>query len=490
MKRNDMEKILNIGVRLSSERNLDELLVYILKSVMELAGCDAGTLYLREGDALNFEVMRNDTLGTYSGGSGEKAQLPPVPLDRGNVCAMALLEGRTICIEDVKNNRDYDFSGPIRYDAMTGYNTRSMLVVPMRNRQGERIGVIQLINALDEGGNVCAFDRDMILVLESVASQAAVTIQNVWYMEEIEALIQSFVRVMSSAIDERTPYNASHARHMAEYGGRFVEYLKTCEGQKVFSQEEKEEFLMSILLHDIGKLVTPLEVMNKERRLFPEQHGAIAHRMEVIRLLAEIDRLAGRITEAEKQERTDGTLEAWKLVEEIDSAGFVRDEQLERLKRLYGRTYRDEQGTVCSWLEPEEYAMLSIRRGTLSEEERGIMEEHVSVTDRLLSQICFPEKLSHVREWAAAHHELLNGTGYPEHRKGDEIPYEVRMITILDIFDSLVADDRPYKRAMPVERALAILREMAGQEGKLDPELTELFVKSRCWEEAPGRAAY
>lgn len=118
------------------------------------------------------------------------------------------------------------------------------------------------------------------------------------------------------------------------------------------------------------------------------------------------------------------------------------------------------------------------------------MEEHVSVTDRLLSQICFPEKLSHVREWAAAHHELLNGTGYPEHRKGDEIPYEVRMITILDIFDSLVADDRPYKRAMPVERALAILREMAGQEGKLDPELTELFVKSRCWEEAPGRGAY
>lgn len=230
--------------------------------------------------------------------------------------------------------------------------------------------------------------------------------------------------------------------------------------------------------------------MNKERRLFPEQHRAIAHRMEVIRLLAEIDRLAGRITEAEKQERTDGTLEAWKLVEEIDSAGFVRDEQLERLKNLYGRTYRDEQGTVRSWLEPEEYAMLSIRRGTLSEEERGIMEEHVAVTDRLLSQICFPEKLSHVREWAAAHHELLNGTGYPEHRKGDEIPYEVRMITILDIFDSLVADDRPYKRAMPVDRALAILREMAGQEGKLDPELTELFVKSRCWEEAPGRAAY
>lgn len=477
-----MQKILRIGVQLSAERDLNRLLEYILGGVMELAGCDAGTLYLREEDTLKFEIMRNDTLGTYSGGSRGKPELPPVPLHRGNVCAMALLEDRTICIEDVKNNRDYDFSGPIRYDAMTGYNTRSMLVVPMRNREGERIGVIQLINALDEKGEVCAFDPDMILVLESVASQAAITIQNVWYTEEIKELFQSFVRVMSSAIDERTPYNASHARHMAECGDRFVEYLKGCEGQKIFTQEEKEEFLMSILLHDIGKLVTPLEVMNKEKRLFPEQHAAICHRMEVIRLLAKIDHLAGRITEGEEKERVDCVSAAWELVEEANSAGFVGDELLGRLRELSGRTYRGEDGTAKPWLEPEEYAMLSIRKGTLSGEERRIMEDHVCVTDRLLSQIQFSGNLSHVREWAAAHHEFLNGTGYPSHKRAEEIPCEVRMITILDIFDSLVADDRPYKRAMPVERALGILRSMAEQEGKLDPELTELFIESRCWE--------
>ncbi len=482
MRQEDMQKILRIGVQLSAERDLNRLLEYILGGVMELAGCDAGTLYLREEDTLKFEIMRNDTLGTYSGGSRGKPELPPVPLHRGNVCAMALLEDRTICIEDVKNNRDYDFSGPIRYDAMTGYNTRSMLVVPMRNREGERIGVIQLINALDEKGEVCAFDPDMILVLESVASQAAITIQNVWYTEEIKELFQSFVRVMSSAIDERTPYNASHARHMAECGDRFVEYLKGCEGQKIFTQEEKEEFLMSILLHDIGKLVTPLEVMNKEKRLFPEQHAAICHRMEVIRLLAKIDHLAGRITEGEEKERVDCVSAAWELVEEANSAGFVGDELLGRLRELSGRTYRGEDGTAKPWLEPEEYAMLSIRKGTLSGEERRIMEDHVCVTDRLLSQIHFSGNLSHVREWAAAHHEFLNGTGYPSHKRAEEIPCEVRMITILDIFDSLVADDRPYKRAMPVERALGILRSMAEQEGKLDPELTELFIESRCWE--------
>lgn len=482
MRQKDMEKILQVGVLLSSERDLNRLLEKILVCVMELAGCDAGTLYLREGNTLRFEIMRNNTLNTYSGGTNGTPDLPPVPLSRDNVCAMALLEDRTICIEDVKDNQEYDFSGPIRYDAMTGYNTRSMLVVPMRNREGERIGVIQLINALDEKKEVCAFAPDMALVVESVASQAAITIQNVRYMEEIKELFQSFVRVMSAAVDERTPYNASHARHMAECGSRFVDYLRACEGQKSFRAEEKEEFLMSILLHDIGKLVTPLEVMNKAKRLFPEQHSRIAHRMEVIRLRAEIAYLSGRISLENKEREISQTKDAWTLIEEMNTAGFVRDELLEQLKELCGRTYIDEDGRECPWIEPQEYAMLSIRKGTLSEEERRIMEEHVSITDRLLSQIHFSNNLSHVRDWAAAHHEFLNGTGYPRHRQGDEIPYEVRMITILDIFDSLVADDRPYKRAMPVERALSILKSMAEQEGKLDKELTELFIRSRCWE--------
>ena len=482
MRQEDMEKILKVGVLLSAERDPNRLLERILECVMELAHCDAGTLYLKDGDALAFEIMRNDTLKTYSGGTKGRPELPPVPLNRSNVCAMALLDNRTICIEDVKDNKDYDFSGPIRYDAMTGYNTRSMLVVPMRNREGGRIGVIQLINALDENGSVCAFAPDMALVMESVASQAAITIQNVRYMEEIKELFQSFVRVMSSAIDERTPYNASHARHMAECGGRFVDYLGTCEGEKAFSQEEKEEFLMSILLHDIGKLVTPLEVMNKAKRLFPNQHADIAHRLEVIRLRAEIDCLAGRMTVEEKEKRISETRRAWELIEEINGTGFVQDTLLEGLKELQKRDYIDEDGEAHPWIEPEEYRMLSIRKGTLSEEEREIMEEHVSVTDRLLSQIHFSGSLSHVREWASAHHEFLNGTGYPKHKRAEEIPYEVRMITILDIFDSLVADDRPYKRAMPVDRALSILKAMAEQEGKLDLGLTELFIKSRCWE--------
>ncbi len=479
--RENMEKILKVGVLLSSERDLGQLLEKILQCVMELARCDAGTLYLKEDDTLRFEIMRNDTLKTYEGGSTGRPTLPPVALSRDNVCAMALLEDRTILIEDVKHNKDYDFSGPIRYDAMTGYNTKSMLVVPMRNRQGERIGVIQLINALNREGEVCNFAPDMALVVESVASQAAITIQNVRYMEEIKNLFQSFVQVMSSAIDERTPYNASHARHMAECGGRFVDYLGRCKGQRAFSPEEKEEFLMSILLHDIGKLVTPLEVMNKPARLSPVQTVELLHRMKEIQLWAQIDALAGRITEEEKMERIGKTLDAMKLVRGINSAGFVTDEQLKDLNELREMTYMREDGELHPWIKTEEYALLSIRKGTLSEEERKIMEEHVSVTNRLLSRIHFSNDLSHVREWAAAHHEYLDGSGYPAHKKAEDIPNEVRMLTILDIFDSLVADDRPYKRAIPIEKALTILVNMA-QEGKLDEELTRLFVASKCWE--------
>lgn len=259
----EIKKLLEIGVMLSAERDLNRLLEYILKSVMELANCDAGTLYLLDGDKLRFRIMCNHTLKTYSGGDGQEPDLPPVPLTRESVCALAVLEDRTIRIEDVRQCKEYDLTGPIRYDAMTGYRTRSMLVVPMRNREGETLGVLQLINAMDQSGSVQAFPEDMTLVLESVASQAAITIQNVRYIREIKELFHSFVRVMSSAVDERTPYNGSHTRHMVQYGERFLDFLNARSDAPSFSTAQREELLMGVWLHDIGKLVTPLEVMNK-----------------------------------------------------------------------------------------------------------------------------------------------------------------------------------------------------------------------------------
>ncbi len=471
---------------LSAERDPNRLLDEILNCVMELARCDGGTLYLLDGDVLRFKIMRTDSMGTHSGGDGHDPDLPPVKLRRENVCALSLLEDRTVRIEDVYHDPTADFSGPIAYDALTGYHTQSMLVVPLRGREGERIGVLQLINALDEEGNICAFSEEMVLVLESVASQAAVTIQTVRYIREIRELFRSFVRVMSAAIDERSPYNANHSRHMAECGGRFADYLNAqadAEGRKrPFSPARREEFVMSIWLHDIGKLITPLEVMDKAERLSPMQKQAIHHRLETIRLRGRIDCLEGRITQEARDALEAETRETEQTIDQLGAAGFLPDEKLAWLASVRERTYTDEDGQERPWLTEEEYKMLSIRKGTLSPEERKVMENHVVVTDKLLSQIKFPAELSHVRQWAASHHELLNGSGYPNHLSGDEIPTEVRILTILDVFDALVADDRPYKPGMPVEKAVSILESMANREGKLDPDLMARFRDSRCWE--------
>jgi len=363
-----------------------------------------------------------------------------------------------------------------------------MLVVPLRGREGERIGVLQLINALDEAGNICAFSDEMALVLESVASQAAVTIQNMRYIREIRELFRSFVRVMSAAIDERSPYNANHSRRMAECGGRFIDFLNDqaeAEGrERPFSPSHREELIMSIWLHDIGKLTTPLEVMDKAERLSPLQKAEIRHRLETIRLQGKIDCLEGRLSQEARDALEAEVRETEQGIERMGTAGFLPDEQLAWLAAVRERTYIDEDGQERPWLTDEEYAMLSIRRGTLSPEERKVMENHVVVTDKLLSQIKFPSELSHVRQWAASHHELLNGSGYPAHLTEEAISTEVRILTILDIFDALVADDRPYKPGMPVEKALSILESMANREGKLDPDLTARFRASRCWEES------
>ena len=305
--------------------------------------------------------------------------------------------------------------------------------------------------------------------------------------DDIRGLFQSFVEVMTSAIDERTPYNVTHTRHMVEYGERFVDYINQCcfnAGQaKCFDAAHKDEFLMSIWLHDIGKLVTPLGVMNKETRLRPDQLTEILHRMEKVELWTEILMLKGTITEEEKVKRLDEVKYLRDFVESVNHAGVICGENLEILKDIKFLTYKDLDGNEHPWFTEDEYISLMIHRGTLSAQEREIMEEHVLVTDKLLSKIKFIPELSRVREWAAGHHELLDGSGYPNHLSGDQIPYEVRMITILDIFDALIADDRPYKPGIPIEKAVDILTEMAEKEGKLDPRLTKLFIEGCCWED-------
>lgn len=240
---------------------------------------------------------------------------------------------------------------------------------------------------------------------------------------------------------------------------------------------------MSIWLHDVGKVITPLEVMDKAERLQPRQRDEIRHRMDRIRLQAKLDLAQGKITKAEADHRDQEAQETWDRLRKISLGGFVTDEQAAWLESLRDRTYENvlDGGVQSHWLREDEYQMLSIRRGTLSPEERAVMESHVSVTARLLSQMAFTKDLRDVPKWAAAHHELLDGSGYPRHRTADDIPREARIVTILDIFDALIADDRPYKPGLPADEALAVMQEMA-RAGQLDRELVALHAESRCWE--------
>ncbi len=483
MKTLNTEQLLELNIRLSTERDSDSLLRSILDVAMDLTGCDGGTLYLLEKGALRFYLMVTRSQGIDKGGHGEIVDLPPVPLQRENVCAWSALEKKTVNIADVyRTDLPFDLTGPRRYDAMTGYHTQSMLVLPMTNDREEVIGVLQLINAIGEDGAVAAFPEESNRIIYALTCQAATRLTNLRYSREITDLLQSFVQVMSTAIDARTPYNANHTRNMAFYAANFLDWLRAAGDSHAMDDDAAREFLMSVWLHDVGKLVIPLEVMDKPTRLGAMEPG-IEARWRAMRLLVSLRAAKGELTpEAAAAERS-ALDEGEALIRQVNGAGFLPDELLAGVAALGERTYADEDGVLRPWLEPAEVTALSVRKGTLTAAERQTMESHVTMTARLLSQMEFRHEYRNVPVWAGDHHEYLNGTGYPNRKTAAELPFQVRLLTILDIFDALTAKDRPYKKGMPPEKAVGILESMV-KDGQLDGEILALFRESRAWETA------
>lgn len=483
MNAQDTQRFLSLSLALTGERDREALLSRILDTAMEVSDCDAGTLYLLEEEELRFCRMVTLSQGTRQGGHDAPITLPPVPLEEKYVCSWVALRGETINVPDVRTDTHFDFTGSLRYDAMTGYLTKSMLVVPLRNDRDEILGVMQLINAMDGAGRVVPFDPEVELLVSAIASQAAISITNMQYSEQITSLLDSLVGALTTAIDERSPYNANHTRNMALVGEAFLDYMDRVDHPRRFDEDTRRAFLMAIRLHDVGKLAVPPEVMDKENRLGSLLPGVL-ERFRTIGLLDRIAHLEGAIDEAEYARRREALEAARALVTDSDRAGFLPDEKLAEITALSERTYLDENGKTCPWLTPEETHCLSVRKGTLTEEERSVMQGHVTVTERILSQVTFPKLYAQVPGWASAHHELLNGHGYPRHLTGESIPSEVRLITVLDVFDALTAQDRPYKPAMPVEKALGILHSMA-EDGEMDGDWLAAFEESRAWEVLP-----
>ena len=480
MKKDTLQIILDIGLAFSGEKDKEKLLDKMLEAAMEITGCDGGTLYIRNGEELDFKIMITRSRQIHQGAGRKETTLPPVPLRKEHVCACSVLYRRLIRIDNIYDNEQYDFTGAKQYDAMTGYHTQSMMVVPLEDDKERVIGVVQLINAMDEEGRVIPFKEEQERILLSIGSQAAIGLVNMNYAQQIREMLDSYVKVMSTAIDARTPYNANHTRNMVRYAKGFIAWLKEQNRPDLLDEQKEQEFLMSIWMHDIGKLVTPIEVMDKKDRL-ADNYSKVMDRLERIRLLNRIRELEGKISRQEAGDYSARIRQAKELVTKVNEISYLTKDLEAEVRNISELTYQEEDGSRKPWITKQEKEQLLIEAGTLTGEERRIMQQHVEMTRIMLEQMTLGEDYANVLTWAGEHHELLDGSGYPKGLSGEQICPEVRLLTILDIFEAMTAADRPYKEPMPVEYALEKLHRMA-ESGQIDGRILELFEQSRAWE--------
>ena len=471
-------KILDTGIALSKEKDRNKLLDKILDESINITHCDAGTLYVCRNKELHFQVMKTLSMNVDKGKNGEKIDLPPVPMREQNICAYSVIHKKSLNIPNVYDSDEFDFSGPYNYDRMTGYHTQSMLTIPLLNQEEEAVGVLQLINAMDEEGNVIAFATELEHIILSLASQAAIAVSNIRYMEEIKEQMWSFTEAMAETIDTRTPYNANHVRMVAEYAARMADYINELHDkgmeEEYFSENRKEQLVLGALLHDIGKVSIPTKVMNKATRLEDKLHE-IEMRFELFRTRYRLQLLEGELSETEYSEAITKLDKAQALAEEVNTAGFLTEEKKQELMEVFSAVYSGKEGEQPFFTEEEKEDLL-IRKGTLTDRERSIMESHVEKTERILSKVHFNQNYQYAMTWAIQHHECLDGSGYPRKLTGDVLATEARILAVADICDALLATDRPYKKPMPKEKAFAIMRDMA-EHGKIDGKLVEYLEK-------------
>lgn len=470
------ESLIRVAIALSAEKDTSKVLDMILQVAMKISNCDAGTVYVVENDTLVFH--NSYTYGNFDDDSN-RHKMPPVPLSREYVSACAVLDRKKINIPDVYTSKEYDFSGAMKYDKISGYRTTSMLVIPMEDDRGDIIGVLQLINALDGNGKVVAFPSDEEDIISALASLGAVILTNRRLSQQVLDTLHAFVRVMVEAIETRSSYNANHTKNMVSYTSKFLDYVAEHVDERPLSDEERDSYLMSVWLHDIGKLVIPLEIMDKPDRLGP-LYDKIRGRVTVACLMEEITGLKDPSKKPECDTHIEKLKEAFALIDECNTKGFLPDDVIASLNGIAALPCKDENGAVKALLTDEELTAITVRKGTLTDDERSQMQSHVVYTKKMLDKMEFRGLYTKVPYWAGGHHELLDGSGYPDHLTANDIPKEIRFLTIVDVYDALTAEDRPYKPPMPPEKAFGILESMAA-EGKIDADILRTFKDSKAW---------
>ena len=487
----------SIGLALSSEHNLARLLTMIVREIRKFTTSDGGTLYIKVGDELSFEVAQNDTLSRRH---GDTPFIPfKIPINNKSIAGYVASKGNTLNISDLgKVGDDVTFSLKTmrEFDVKMNYQSVSMLAVPMRDHKDNILGVIQLINALDSEGKPKPFSLDMQELVISLASQAAVAIANSRFILQVKNLFESIVTYSAQAIDARSPHTAGHSHRVSQLAlslaGSINDSNSTRFADVVFSEEGINELRIAALLHDIGKIGVRERVLDKMNKLSDDRVEAVENRFAFIRNSIEL-MYKNKLIENQNlsieeistiENETNAKIEQLEkdlaLILKVNLPKYYSDEEGERMEEISKQTYFDIEGNEKPLITEYEYTNLLVRKGNLTGEERKEIESHVTHTLNILEQIPFTEEFRNIPSIAATHHEMLNGTGYPNGLSADDIPLQARMLAVADIFDALTARDRPYKPPLPLPITIKILREEAG-DNRLDSDLVELFIEQECY---------
>jgi HD-GYP domain-containing protein (c-di-GMP phosphodiesterase class II) len=495
-----------LSVALGNGADTGALLDRILQAAKSMTEADGGTLYRpsADGQSLCFHISVNDTLEIYQGGvSGNPIEIAPVPLfeadgsqNLASVAAFAANTRQSVNIEDVYETELFNFSGMRAFDAAFGYHSKSFLTVPMANHEGELTGVLQLINARDPAsGRIRPFSGTDQRFIEALAAQAAVALTNQQLIAQLEQLFESLVNLINICIDEKSPYTGRHCPFVPELTMLLAEAVHATEdgplAQFRMSDADRKELWLAGMLHDCGKLVTPVHVVDKATKLETifDRIGLIDTRFEVLLRDCEIRALRqmaapgadrGRIEAAlaEEQARLDDDRAFLRRVN-VGGEGMSPDDQ-ERVRRIARYRWTGPGGLERDFLDGDEIANLTVRFGTLTEEERKIINNHIVVTIRMLESLPWPKHLKNVPEFAGGHHERMDGKGYPRGLSREQMPVQARVMAIADIFEALTARDRPYKKGKPLSESLRILGNFA-LNGHIDPDLFDIFVRSKVY---------
>ncbi len=508
----ELKELNTIGVRLSAERDTDALLELILTKAREITRSDAGSLYLVEEDEdgrprLRFKLAQNDSV-----------HVPfkefMLPINHESVAGHVALIGQIQNLEDAYAlPADSSFQINLAFDRQVGYRTKSMLVIPLKTPKDEIIGVLQLINCKPDPSRRFAspgeIERTVIPfslrhqeLAASLASQAAVALENSRLYKNIQTLFEGFVKASVTAIEARDPTTAGHSFRVADLTTGLAEVADRVETGPLravrFTPEEMQELRYAAILHDFGKIGVREEILVKAKKLYPSHLEIIRQRVELIKQGLELNysrrKIAyllerGRERFAEQFAAYDAELvalvqeidEYLKLVVAVNEPSVVPQDFAGTIQQVALKSFTDHLGTPRTIITPEEARVLAIPKGSLTEEERIQIQSHVVHTFQFLSQIPWTKELKRVPEIARAHHEKLNGLGYPYGMRADEIPIQSKIMTISDIFDALSASDRPYKSAVAVEQALDIL-EYEKNAGTIDGDLLHLFIDAKVYQ--------